>query len=316
MDSTKSGMKIKRESVAHCIECNRDYVIDKFYDSKATFLGKARVIPYCEDCCNDILQYYLKEKGSLESAVFYTCAKLDVPFIKSVFEASVKHKNNLISKSNDKKDTDYNIFKYYYMYLWGGKSLQKNTDVWCDFSNTDVSLDSINSAKKSEEAFKQDMEKFILDWGNQAIEDYQFLEYRYDVYTKDKVLTPAQETLYRSLCKAELRKRKKESKAEYENDSDIGDSVKEDNEMIMKLMDKLKISNFNEIKDKSDVELLIERQIWEHENTDPCEIVDKEYYKDYCDIGKNWGKQILRACRNILGGSREYPDINKDPKEW
>lgn len=307
---------LQKVKIGYCVDCGREYTIDNFYESKAKFLGKAGVIPYCKDCCEEIFKAYLGLKGTLEGALYYTCAKLDIPFIRKVYEKTIEFKDDYLKKNEKKSEIDLKIFQYYYNFLWGNKSIQKVDDIWECFADSDVSLNEIESAKKSEEALKQDYEKFELDWGKQSVEDYQFLEYRYSIYTDGKVINPAQDTLYRSLCKAELRKRKKEAQADTLNDKDLGESVKEETEMIMKLMDKLKISNFSEVKEKSNVEMVIERQIWEHENTDPCELVDREVYKDYCDIGKKWGEQVIRCVKNLVGGTREYPDINKDPKEW
>jgi hypothetical protein len=84
----------------------------------------------------------------------------------------------------------------------------------------------------------------------------------------------------------------------------------------MKLIDKLKIANFEEVKQKSLAEQMIENQIYEIEKYEPCEAIDREFYKDYCDIGKNWGKQILRAVKNLLTGSSEFPNINDDTSKW
>ena len=89
-------------------------------------------------------------------------------------------------------------------------------------------------------------------------------------------------------------------------------TVTEEQNMIITLMQKLKIDNFAENKDKSDIDKIIERQIWEVENTEPCEIIDRDYYKDFCDLGKDWGKDILRCVKNLLVGSKDYPDITKD----
>ena len=118
-------------------------------------------------------------------------------------------------------------------------------------------------------------------------------------------LTPAQETLYRQLCLVELSKRRKWTAKEL---------TKDEQAMILTLMEKLKISNFNEQKDKSEIDKILEKQIWEIENTEPCELVDKEEYKDFLDIGKNWGQHILRAIRNLIAGTKDYPDVTKD--EW
>lgn len=306
--------KIKVDATGYCAECKREYPIDRFYTSNASFLGNGH-LNYCQDCCEDILKYFLKKKGTMESAVYFTCAKLDIPFIRRVYETTIDKKNSLQSKSN-KDDNEYNIFGYYIDYLWGTHTLQKKTEVWEDFTDSDTSLDEFNTVKKSEDALKADYEKFELDWGKQTLEDYQFLEYRYDIYTDGKPLTPAQDTLYRQLCQLELRQRKKNAKGDSIRDDQLGESTKEEQAMIIQLMDKLGISKFDNKKDKSDIDRLIERQIWEHENTDPCETVDINKYKDMCDIGKNWGRQILRAVKNIVSASQEFPDITADPKDW
>jgi hypothetical protein len=306
--------KIKVDATGYCAECKREYPIDRFYTSNASFLGNGR-LNYCQDCCEDILKYFLKKKGTMESAVYFTCAKLDIPFIRRVYESTIDKKNSLQSKSN-KDDSEYNIFSYYIDYLWGTHTLQKKTEVWEDFTDSDTSLDEFNTVKKSEDALKADYEKFELDWGKQTLEDYQFLEYRYDIYTEGKPLTPAQDTLYRQLCQLELRQRKKNAKGDSIRDDQLGESTKEEQAMIIQLMDKLGISKFDNKKDKSDIDRLIEKQIWEHENTDPCETVDINKYKDMCDIGKNWGRQILRAVKNIVSASQEFPDITADPKDW
>lgn len=306
--------KIKVDATGYCAECKREYPIDRFYTSNASFLGNGH-LNYCQDCCEDILKYFLKKKGTMESAVYFTCAKLDIPFIRRIYETAIDKKNSLQSKSN-KDDNEYNIFSYYIDYLWGAHTLQKKTEVWEDFTDSDTSLDEFNTVKKSEDALKADYEKFELDWGKQTLEDYQFLEYRYDIYTEGKPLTPAQDTLYRQLCQLELRQRKKNAKGDSIRDDQLGESTKEEQAMIIQLMDKLGISKFDNKKDKSDIDRLIEKQIWEHENTDPCETVDINKYKDMCDIGKNWGRQILRAVKNIVSASQEFPDITADPKDW
>ena len=151
-----------------------------FYTSNASFLGNGR-LNYCQDCCEDILKYFLKKKGTMESAVYFTCAKLDIPFIRRVYETIIDKKNSLQSKSN-KDDNEYNIFSYYIDYLWGTHTLQKKTEVWEDFTDSDTSLDEFNTVKKSEDALKADYEKFELDWGKQTLEDYQFLCVSYTIH--------------------------------------------------------------------------------------------------------------------------------------
>ena len=268
----------------------------EYFISWSPFHANGRV-PYCKECCNKMFQYYLDETKSAQSALYYTLMKMDVPFIKDIYE-----KVNDMSVSGDVNGRKTAISIGSYMNTI--RKYTKNKEIWSDFSATDVDISDIDSKIQTREVKKKEMDKFILDWGQQPnLEDYQFLEYRYDVYTEGRELTPSQETLYRKLCLAELSARRKEANQ---------DSSKEDTEQIMKLMSKLKIDNFEERKEKSDIERILEKQIWEIENTEPAEVVSKEEYKDYLNIEKDWGKHILRAVKNLLTGSKDYPMITKD----
>lgn len=297
----------------HCLSCQRGYPIDRFYKTKAngTFLPEG-VIPYCEKCCEDIFNYYLEKTNDVKEAYRFTCAKLDIPFILKVYDKTIEYNESLLKKKRKKDNPQEHMFKNYYMFLWGEKSIETDIDKWSDYSDSDVNYTAI--VKSESEQSNDDFVRFELDWGKHSLEDYRFLEYRWDFWTKGQSINRSQETLYRQLCLLELRKRKKES-IEIETGG-VGESTKEEQEMIMKTMDKLKIANFEEVKQKSMVEEMIENQIFETENHEPCEVLDKEYYKDYCDIGKNWGKQILRAVKNLVSGSAEFPNINDDMSKW
>ena len=276
-----------------CIGLKKD---SEFFSSWSPFHTNGKV-PYCKECCNKIFNYYIEETKSAKAALYYTLMKIDTPFIKEVYD-KINHRAVYGDSNGNKTSIGIGV------YMNEIRKYSKNKEIWTDFSATDTDIADIDSKIESREVKQKEMDKFILDWGNQPnIEDYQFLEYRYDVYTEGRELTPSQETLYRKLCLAELSARRKEANQE---------SSKEETEQIMKLMAKLKIDNFEEKRDKSDIERILERQIWEIENTEPAEMVDKEEYKDYLDIQKDWGKHILRAVKNLLTGSRDYPQITQD----
>ncbi|MEG1994842.1 MAG: hypothetical protein RR255_00220 [Bacilli bacterium] len=303
---TKEGVRIKKERVSHCIDCMRDYPISNFYPSKGFFLGNAKVIPYCKSCCEQILRENLKRCGTLESALWITCSKLDVPFIKRVFESTVKYKNNY-QETSGKDDSDYNIFGYYYMFLWGTKSMQKKGEEWNDFKATDVAMGEIQVLKKSEDALKLEMEKFSLDWGHRAdIEDYQYLEYEFDRLTKDKPLKPQEETLYRKLCIIELVMRKKE---------ETNESTNVEQSQMLNLMKTLKIDNFSEDKDLSLVERMLENQIAIIEKEKPCfHYKDLKKNADFVGRGRYWEDHVIRPLRNLLCNTKEYK-IKRDNQE-
>lgn len=279
----------------YCVYCGREHAVEDFYKSFNPY-HTSGYIPYCKESARKIYDNYLVKTGNVESALWYTCSEIGIPFITKVYKAVLERVKNL------GPGKDYNYIGIYITFL---HRLKTKVDKWDTFYRTDVSLDQVSSVSKSEEAINKEAQRLELDWGKQTVEDYQFLEYRWDVYMerfKDVEVPPAQETLYRQLCLVELRKRKKEEKEELTD---------KEQSMILNLMKILKIDNFSNNDEKTLVESLLERQIWEQENTDPCEIVDKEKYRDYCDIEKKWGKNVLRAVKNLLVGNREYPSITE-----
>ena len=297
----------KRPTTSVCVSCQREYPIDKFYprivDDKFSPDG---VIPYCSDCCEEIVRENLTKVNSLESAMWLTCAKLDVPFIRKVFEKVEEQKSKYQQKSG-KKDSEYTLFKYYYDYLWGSKSMGTAIDVWIDFSNTDVSMGEISSLKKSEEALNREIEKLELDWGVQGdIEDYKFLVYNFDKYTKDVgEMTPQQEDLYRDLCLARLEKRKIEEKKL------DGDLTKVQNR-ILNLMHKLNLDRFEDNQPKTLSEEFLFDKIRMVEQTMPADFYkDKNLYKDMTKKRKLMTDLVYRPLANTLTGSRDFNiDIN------
>ena len=297
----------KSPTTSVCVSCQREYPIDKFYprivDDKFSPDG---VIPYCSDCCEEIVRENLTKVNSLESAMWLTCAKLDVPFIRKVFEKVEEQKSKYQQKSG-KKDSEYTLFKYYYDYLWGSKSMGTAIDVWIDFSNTDVSMGEISSLKKSEEALNREIEKLELDWGVQEdIEDYKFLVYNFDKYTKDVgEMTPQQEDLYRDLCLARLEKRKIEEKKL------DGDLTKVQNR-ILNLMHKLNLDRFEDNQPKTLSEEFLFDKIRMVEQTMPADFYkDKNLYKDMTKKRKLMTDLVYRPLANTLTGSRDFNiDIN------
>mgnify|MGYP007038198454 FL=1 len=49
------------------------------------------------------------------------------------------------------------------------------------------------------------------------------------------------------------------------------------------------------------------------ENTKPSECEDLEIYKDISGFEKTWN-HILRSVKNLVSGSREYPDIPREER--
>ena len=308
----------KTGTMVYCSMCGTESLSSDFYEStnphdgyECDSKGNVKRMGYVKICKKDIAKCYLDylKKGTMQSAVYFTCALTDTPFIKEVWDRYIELRNEKI-KSGKITPTQLKTYNDFAKYREQLKAMKKATDDWNDFSATNVDYKDIMGLKKPDIALEAEKDKFILNWGKyDSLQDYQLLEFYYDELTDGITFkNKAHELLYRDLCQARLKKRKIESG---ESEEDISKTQTQ----ILTLMNKLKIDNFQEEKDKSAIEEIIEKQIWEVENTEPCEVVDREYWKDYCDIGKNWGKEIIRAVKNLITGSREFPNIESYDKK-
>lgn len=295
-----------KTKVSFCNDCRREYLLDNFYKTKNPF-HKNGVTLYCKDCCEEIVQHYLKQTGTLETAMWFACAQIGVPFIRKAYDEFEKRIQTFKDKSG-KEDSEYNLFANYYTCLTKNES---KVDNWNDFSATDVALGDIQSLRKSEEALKLEMQKYEFYWGKQDVEDYQFLEYLFERYTNNiEFVNNQQEDLYRDLCLARLQKRKIEDGTDTK-----GESMSQVQERILKLMNKLKVDEFesNRAKTSSERALFEKIRLCDENNV-------KDIYKnpkkfaDHNKLMKYEKDMVLRPLGNMLVGHRDF-NINIDDIE-
>lgn len=279
---------------SYCIGCGRMYPISSFYKSDNP-MHYNKVLPYCKDCCNQMVHDYIKRYQNLESALWMSCAVIGVPFVKRAFD-TLEKKIDSTTKSGKKIGKQYN---YIGTYIASMKACKKNADQWETFADTDVSFGDISNVRKHEESIKASMDKFILDWGHHEVDDYKYLEYRYEYYTDGLgELKPSQETLYRRLCLVELAIRNKEEE---------GLEAKEEQKQLIQLMKTLGIDDFRNTKDLSMAEKIIESQIaWMEQEEPAYHYKDLEKYKDFTGREVYWYDHVLRPLKNLLVGSKEY----------
>ena len=291
--------KAKSSVMCMCIKDGREYPSDRFYEHKNLEIFPKGYVPYCKDCCNDMLQYYLKKTGTIEASMWYVCALLDIPFIKRVFE-----KTQELNRDTDK------FIETYYNLLWGSKSMKKALDTWESFSDSDVGFEEISGVTKTDESIKAQIEKLELDWGYQeSEEDYKFLIYMYEKYTKGVTIeNPQQEDLYRDLCLARLEKRKAEQ-------GKIDTDITKIQGRILTLMNKLKLDEFESTKPKTVSEQLIFAKIAQIEQTKPADLYkEPNKYKDYSKLRKYMKDLVLRPALNTLVGNKDF-NLNLDDVE-
>lgn len=295
-----------KTKVSFCNSCRREYLLKDFYSTKNPF-HKNGVTLYCKDCCEEIVQHYLKQTGTLETAMWFACSQIGVPFIRKAYDEFEKRIQTFKDKSG-KEDSEYNLFANYYTCLTKNES---KVDNWNDFSATDVALGDIQSLRKSEEALKLEMEKYKFDWGEQTIEDYQYLEYMFRRYAENiEFVNNQQEDLYRDLCLARLKKRHIE-----EGTDESGESIKSVQDRILTLMNKLKLDEFESNKPKSLSEQMIFAKIAQIEQTKPADLYkEPKKYKDFNKLRKYEKDMVLRPLLNTLAGHRDF-NINIDDIE-
>ena len=320
-----------------CPMCGTEIQADNFYeslnphhgfivDANGNVLHKGRLM-YCKTHCDKINQE-LKEKYHDDmKALWFTCATMDVPFVMDVYKKfsenkqnQIKERENRINKVNGKKQftpkemvefiNNYKDFAHYYDLL-KNKCKPNIKQDWSSFaSGTDVDWKQLSVEIDTSQVTNDEKTKYLLDWGKQSDMDaYVFLDYTYDELTKGKALTPVQEMTYRDLCLARLTKRNLDNQ-----DTPSQDDIKKVQDQILTLMKTLKIDNFDEAKKKSVIDRLIETRAWEIENKKPAELLDKNMYKDFFGLGSNWLKHVLHATRNLIAGTKEFPNVTKD--DW
>ena len=296
MPRVGSTAKIK---ISFCNQCRREYTIDKFYETTNPF-HKNGVTLYCKDCCEEIVKYYLKQTGTLESAMWYSCSQIGIPFIKKVFDEFENKISNYKSRSG-KKDSEYNLFANYYQSFSINRS---RVDKWDDFMATDVSLGDIKSLRMSEEALQLEYDKYEFDWGKQeTIEDYQFLEYSYKKNTEGiEFINNQQEDLYRDLCLARLQKRKLE-----EGRDTKGETMSQVQDRILKIMSKLRIDEFDSRRAKT----LSEQSLFEKirlcdENNVKDIYKEPKKFADHNKLLRYETDMVLRPLGNMLVGHRDF----------
>lgn len=277
-----------------CVGCGRMYPIEDFYKSPNPHHANG-VQPYCKECSNQLVNEYLKKYGNMEAAIFYTCADMGVPFIKKMYDSYLN------------RIKEYKAKSYWGNYTMGFQANRSKAEkeAWKGFDATDVDFRDIASIQKSERAIQEELKELRYRWGeDKSIQQLQYLESRWSAYVNNKELDVAQEQLYRNLCLAEL---------DIWESRDIDKAIKRQSDM----MKALGIDKFEVERRKTDVERMIEYDIWLMENEEPAEYYkDKGMYQDFRGIHAQWVKEIKRPILNLITGSKDYDIEKEDKEEW
>jgi hypothetical protein len=279
---------------SYCSIHRRMLPIDEFYKSTNPNHGNG-VVQYCKGCTVEIMKRNLKKYDNLESALWATCATLDIPFIRKVYE-----------RLEDRlKNSGQKITNYIGVYLTLLSGMRSKSVTWDTFGDTDVPMGEANKFSEADLSREEQVKHLLMLWGEDfSVEELGFLEWKYGTYTNDMSLTQYQASRYRDLCLCELVIHKNE---------DV-DSVNKAMNNKSKIAKDLGIDQFTIDKEKTDAEKIIENDIYMMEKYEPAEYyADKDLYKDYMYIGRDWKKYVLRPIRNLIMGSKDY-EVTDDSK--
>ena len=285
---------MNRMTETYCCNCQSAKSFSNFHSH--VVVGK-KYLPICKSCCSKKLKEYITVTKNDAAGLWCLLAELGIPFLREVWEPTQKI---VFESTNAGRKPDL-----FLTYLRTLKELGISVQ---GFWQSNMMLDDFIDIREDnvEEEIKEviDLNKQQRIWGKFEPDDYEFLNFTFNEYTQDLLEMDANLIRrYRDLAKAELRKRKADES------SDMNE-IKNAQAVLNNQLTLLKLNNFKDNK-QSDTEKFIERMAWNIENTKPSECEDTEIYKDYSNFGVKW-EDIMRTVKNLVAGSREYPDIPRD----
>ena len=284
---------MNRMTEAYCYNCQSAKAFSNFHNH--VVVGK-KYLPICKSCCSKKLKDYIAVTKSDGAGLWCLLAELGIPFLREVWEPTQKI---VFESTNAGRKPDL-----FLTYLRTLKELGITVE---GFWESDMMLDDfmeIGEDKKEEVKGVVDLNEQQRIWGKFEPEDYEFLNFTFNEYTQEFLEMDANLIRrYRDLAKAELRKRKADESGDM-------NEIKNAQAVLNNQLTLLKLNNFKDNK-QSDTEKFIERMAWNIENTKPSECEDTEIYKDYSNFGVKW-EDIMRTVKNLVAGTREYPEIPRD----
>lgn len=253
-----------------------------------------RFLPLCRTCLTARFKTYKNVLNSDGGALWCVCSEMSYPVVKKYYDMAL-----------EKQGTDTrNLFVIYHGVL-KDEGFQIN-----GFWQSDMMLDDIIELDTKTDEMAEDKEKAVdlaeqeRIWGKFEEEDYELLNDLFARYTKDLFsLDTVVELRYRDLCKAELSKRKADESGDI-------NAIAKAQENIKKMLELLKLNNFQS-NTKTEVEKTLEYQIAMMEKYKPAELEDISAYEDFCGC-RHLEDQLMRPLRNLIAGSREYPNVTKE----
>lgn len=280
-----------------CTAEGRLLPIEDFYKSKSP-RDRLGVQCMCKSCANDLINVMLKSHGGgIKSALWYTCASLDQPFVERLYDIFAEKQEGVKSTSN--------LWGSYVQVMNRNMTKAEKEEFKC-FADSNMGLEELGNKVAVKKDFEEEKENLVLKWGAQYDStQLNYLETRWEYYVQGKTLDVAQESLYRNLCLAELQI--------WEGGDDIDKAIK----MQLSMFKALGIDSVDRDRSKSLGEAMLENQIFLMENYEPAEYYENSgLYDDFLGMMKVYVNEIKRPILNFITGSKDYNVEQEDQQAW
>lgn len=218
-----------------CIRCGEKIDSKKYYSTRSEFFKNHARLPICQDCLDDMYDYYYDKYVSEDKtnpehkAIERMCMMFDVYYSDKLVQSAIKSWEN---------DGSHSVMSYYMQRTRLKAYIQRSYDD----TLRDKFKESVDAGKTMSIYDDDDVEKDVRIregvkmFGNGfARDDYVFLYDKYMEWTaRHECNTMAQEETFKQLCKIQLQQLKAETSG------NIGD-IKQLNEQYLKLMDAAKL---------------------------------------------------------------------------
>ena len=192
----------------YCVKCGRFEDKSKFslnYNKRLKEYNDGRML-YCNSCCKEISQSIMSEYWSpsknKDDKIAYSlgiraiCVFFMMPYINDVM-------NHVREKEvNQSKERDWN---YVFQYMVALDELNIPKKYWDNLSGNSFLALELKDAKPTQDGDLALFDDLEAEWGIQdSLEDYLFLQRKYESYTQGETPNLTMINMIRYLCQAEL----------------------------------------------------------------------------------------------------------------
>lgn len=174
---------------AQCICCGTKNQ-GNFYSARGDRWHRAsKKLPYCKACCNEIYRSYVVQyKQNYNVALYFTCRKLDIPYVGVIYKKAIHE----INDPNSQAYGIENLFQAYMVALYKDGTIVANN---FDMSSGESDIEGLSSydavvkvrrntghgtiSSKDYEVIEMDVEDLRTKWGDFSNDDLAYLESEY-----------------------------------------------------------------------------------------------------------------------------------------